>query len=303
MSTAHWLALTTVSGIGGATARKLLERFVDIESVFAASREELAQVPRITPALAAQLLAAPIAQLEEVLLSLGEEGIDVLTWDDDGYPALLRGLPDAPPVLFIQGTLEPGDAQSVAIVGTRQPGEPSAMLARSLGRELAERGLTVVSGLALGIDAAAHWGALEAAGGRTLAVLGSGVRVIHPRENAELAVQIARRGAVLSEIHPNAPPRGPQLMARDRIVSGLSRAVIVVEAGEKSGSLDTAARAIKQGRMVYAVPGSPGTETLLSAGAKRLEEKALDYDSLARDVLKEAFPTHSRQGGTQGRLF
>src|SRR3989304_8968952 len=118
MSTAHWLALTTVSGTGGVTAHRLLERFGDIEAVFAASPEELAEVPRVTPALAAQILAAPIARTEEELLSLGEEGIDVLTWDDERYPGLLRELPDAPPVLFMRGALEPEDAQRVAIVGT-----------------------------------------------------------------------------------------------------------------------------------------------------------------------------------------
>jgi len=282
MSSAYWLALATLPGIGSVTARKLLERFGDVESIFAAPPAELIEIPRITPDIAEQLLATPIETLEAELVSLGDEGIDLLTWDDDRFPAHLRALADAPLVLFVRGTLEREDEQAVAIVGTRTPGEHAVDLATRLGRELASRGLTIVSGLALGIDTAAHRGALEA--GRTLAVLGSGIRVIHPRENAELAQAIIDRGALLSELHPNTPPRGPQLMARDRIVSGLSRAVIVVEAGAQSGSLDTAARARKQGRLVYAVPGSAGTDQLIEAGARPLDPASTDFNVLAAEI-------------------
>jgi len=174
-------------------------------------------------------------------------------------------------------------------------------VATIFGRELAARGLTVVSGLALGVDAAAHRGAFEA--GRTLAVLGSGIRFIHPKENTELAEQIVRRGALLSELHPNTPPRGPQLMARDRIVSGLSRAVIVVEAGEKSGSLDTAGRAAKQGRLVFAVPGSAGTDQLIAAGARRLDPASLDFDALADEIFQHPPPPAFGSLPHQSSLF
>lgn len=283
MSNAHWLALTTVPGIGGVTARKLLDRFGDIESVFSASPEDLTQIPRITESIAQQLVSAPIEQLESELLSLNDEGIDLLTWDDDRFPSRLRALPDAPMVLFMRGALKPGDKNAVAIVGTREPSPRAVEVAATLGRELSGRGLTIVSGLALGVDTAAHRGALESEG-RTLAVLGSGIRFIHPKENVELAEQITRSGALLSELHPNTPPRGPQLMARDRIVSGLSRAVIVVEAGEKSGSLDTAAKAKKQGRLVYAVPGSAGTDQLLASGAWRIRLQELDFGSLVSNI-------------------
>nr|MBI2905511.1 DNA-protecting protein DprA [Chloroflexota bacterium] len=284
MSNAHWLALTTLSGIGGVTARKLLDRFGDVESIFTASTDDLTTIPRITAAMAGQLLAAPIEQLESELLSLNDEGIDLLTWDDDRFPDCVRALADAPMVLFVRGAIKKEDAQAVAIVGTREPSQRALEAATTLGRELAARGLTVVSGLALGVDTAAHRGAIDSDGGRTLAVLGSGIRFIHPKENTELAEEIVSNGALLSELHPNTPPRGPQLMARDRIISGLSRAVIVVEAGEKSGSLDTAARAKKQGRAVYAVPGSAGTEHLLSSGAHRLEMKSLDFDAVAEEI-------------------
>lgn len=172
-----------------------------------------------------------------------------------------------------------------------------------MARELARRGLCVVSGLALGIDTAAHVGALEAEEGRTIAVLGSGIRVIHPRENAELAERIAHHGAVVSELMPNAPPRGPQLMARDRLISGLSKAVIVVEAGVQSGSLDTAARARKQERLVYAVPGSAGTEGLLKSGAKRLDADALDFDALAEEIYNMRAAHENNAPPQQATLF
>jgi DNA processing protein len=292
MSKLHWLALSAVSGIGGATARQLIERFGSIESVFDAADEELVRVPRITPEVVARLRAIPLDALEEELVSLGDEGIEVLTWDDVDYPHNLRLARDAPPLLFVQGDLRPGDAVAVAIVGTRRPTFEASTFAETLARELAERGLTIVSGLALGIDAAAHRGALQAPGGRTLAVLGSGLRVIHPRENAALAEAIVHRGALLSELHPNAPPRGPNLMARDRIVSGLSRAVIVVEAQERSGSLDTAAKARRQKRLLFAVPGSSGSQTLLAQGAESLNPGDVDLDDLARRICEYSLPNH-----------
>lgn len=289
MSNAHWLALTTVPGIGGVTARKMIERFGDVESIFAASAAELIEVPRVTPPMAQQILAASIDQLENELLSLSDEGIDLLTWDDDRFPTRLRLLSDAPLVLFVRGVIKRADDNAVAIVGTREPSLAAVEAAHTLGRELAARGLTIVSGLAHGIDTAGHRGAIET--GRTIAVLGSGIRVIHPKENVELAEDIIGCGAILSELHPNTPPRGPSLMARDRIISGLSRAVIVIEAGEKSGSLDTASKAVKQGRCVYAVPGSAGTDQLIAGGARVIDPASLDFDALAAEINQSATRT------------
>lgn len=301
MTTTHWLALTLTPGIGGATARKLLARYGDIESIFAVPPEELAEIPRITPQVADALLSISLEQLETELLSLDEEGIDVLTWDDDRFPERLLALNDAPLILFVRGAILPSDGRAIAIAGTRQPSLESMAHAELLGRELAGRGLTIVSGLAEGIDTAAHMGALSSDEGRTLAVLGSGVRVIHPRSNSGLAEQIMARGAVLSEYHPNAPPRGPQLMARDRIVSGLSQGVIVVEAGLKSGSLDTAARAKKQGRAVYALPGSAGTDALLEEGAVRIDLETFDFEAFMADLAR--YPLDRSDKFTQGRFF
>ncbi len=290
MSKAHWLALSMVSGIGGATLRRLIEKFGHIEAVFEASSGDLIQVPRVTPAIAERIKAISLSQVEDELILLHEEGLAVLTLEDDDYPANLRPLSDAPAVLFVRGELLPGDKQAVAIVGSRQPTEASLALAETLGRELARRGLTVVSGLALGVDTAAHRGALAAEEGRTLAVLGCGLRVIHPRENVALSEEIAARGALLSELHPNTRPRARQLMARDRIISGLARAVIVVEAGEKSGSLDTATRGRKQGRLIFAVGGSPGAEQSLSEEATPLpaDATAFDFEELSQRI--KAYP-------------
>lgn len=153
-----------------------------------------------------------------------------------------------------------------------------------IGRGFAKKKVTIVSGLAKGVDTSAHQGALTTNNSRTLAVLGSGIRVVHPRSNSELADRIITNGALLSEFHPNAPPRGPHLMARDRIISGLSQAVIIIEAGKNSGSLDTAAKAEKQGRLVYAIPGSEGTDQLIKKGAREIDPTKLSYQTLIEDV-------------------
>lgn len=303
MSKSHWLALASLSGLGGATAKKLIEQFGDVESVFDATDEQLLEIPRVTETMIENLRALRPDKFDQEIYALREEEIDLLTWDDARFPKPLRELKDAPVVLFVRGTLKKGDENSVAIVGTRAASEGAIEIATTLARELALRGLCVVSGLAMGIDTAAHVGALEAEDGRTIAVLGSGIRVIHPRENAELAERIASHGAVISEFMPNAPPRGPQLMARDRLISGLSRAVIVVEASQKSGSMDTAERARKQSRLVFAVPGSEGTEGLLKGGAQRLELENLNFDGLAEEIYTREIGIAHDAAALQSKLF
>ena len=303
MSKAHWFALASLSGLGGATAKKLIEQCGDIESVFEATDEQLLAVPRVTETMVDGLRNLHPEKFEDEIYALAQDEIDILTWEDARFPKELRDLKDAPVILFARGALTKSDENAVAIVGTRAPSEASMKLAATVARELALRGLCVVSGLAMGIDTAAHAGALDAEDGRTIAVLGSGIRVIHPRENAELAERIAHHGALLSELMPNTPPRGPQLMARDRIISGLSRAVIVAEASTNSGSLDTAERARKQGRLVYAVPGSAGTDGLLKGGALRLDEDALDFDALAEAIYAAHSNATKPSSLQQGTLF
>jgi DNA processing protein len=229
MSKVHWLALSTLQGVGSVTVRKLIERFGSVEAIFDAPDADLLCVPRITAEVVARLRAISLNDLEVELTSLADEGLQVITWDDAIYPVNLKQVQDAPPLLFMRGELQERDAQAVAIVGTRQPTSQADRLAEMLARELAARGLTIVSGLAVGIDTAAHRGALQAKNGRTLAVLGSGLRAIHPHQNISLAEEIVQHGALFSELAPNTRVRGANLMARDRIISGLSLAVIVVQ--------------------------------------------------------------------------
>jgi len=298
MSKAHWVALSMIPGIGGATARKLVERFGTVDAVFEADESALLAVPRITPDITRQIRNALLENVEAELVSLDDEGITVLALEDNGYPELLRGASDAPSVLFVRGLVQPADTRAIAIIGTREPSDRGLQTAQRLASELAARGWTVISGLALGIDTAAHRGALAARDGRTLAVLGSGLRVVHPRENAGLAEEISTRGALLSELHPSTPPRGPQLMARDRIISGLSCAVIVVEAGEKSGSLDTASKARRQSRLVLAVPGSPGTDQLIASGATSVKVGQVDWGELMARI-EQSLRTSPALGNVQ----
>ena len=210
--------------------------------------------------------------------------VQALAWDDPAYPALLAAIVDPPPVLWVRGSASVLSLTSVAIVGSRA-GSPYALaVAERLAADLASRGIGVVSGLARGVDSSAHRAAV-AAGGPTVAVLGCGADVVYPPEHAGLADEIRVSGAVVSELPPGTPPRAPFFPRRNRIISGLSRAVVIVEAGEKSGSLITARSALEQGRDVLAVPGSVlngrnrGGHALLRDGAKIVES--------ADDILEE----------------
>lgn len=250
----EWLALSAVPGVGPSVFRALLKRFGGPREAMEAPMAELAEVARVTPEMAEAIRAAPetIDHLAEEIDGLSDEDIDFLTWDDNRYPERLRGIPQSPPILWVRGALVSEDERAVAVVGSRACTEEGFRLARQMACALAEAGVTVVSGVAEGIDTAAHGGALEGRG-RTLGVLGSGVRVISPRSNWELAERIVDFGALLSEQHPNTPPSAGALWSRDRIVSGLSRAVVLVEGAVDSGSLDTCRRARKQGRGLFAV--------------------------------------------------
>jgi DNA processing protein len=204
------------------------------------------------------------------------DGARVLSLGSAEYPRLLAELPEAPPALFVQGRLVPEDALAVAIVGSRRATEHGRRLTERLAFDLAARGVTVVSGLARGIDSAAHEGALRA-GGRTVAVLGSGLDVIYPRENRRLATRVTQMGALVSQFPPGTPPLGHHFPARNRVMAGLALGVVVVEAEERSGSLITAGAAGEFGREVMAVPGralapeSRGTHRLIKDGAALVE--------------------------------
>lgn len=211
--------------------------------------------------------------------------IVTLPWSDSRYPAWLRMVPDPPPVLWVRGDLHVFEQPSVAIVGSRGASQYAKVVARKLAAGLADAGVVVTSGMARGVDGAAHAGCLDA-GGRTVAVVGTGVDVVYPAEHAELAERIANAGVLVSELEPGAPPNAWHFPRRNRIISGLSRAVVVVEASEKSGSLITARLALEQGREVMAVPGSVlygqnrGAHALIKDGATPVEDAADILDAL-----------------------
>ena len=223
------------------------------------------------------------ADAREVRLRAAAAGIGVIAWNDPRFPAALLTIPDTPPALWYRGDLDALHRPAIAIVGSRSASAVALEIAARLGADLAARGIVVVSGLARGVDSAAHRGAIN--GGRTVAVLGCGVDVTYPREHAALARDIAARGMVMSEFPPGTPPLPFHFPLRNRVISGLSRAVVVIEASEQSGSLITAACALDQGREVMAVPGNVlsgrnrGGHALIRDGAKIVET--------ADDILEE----------------
>ena len=276
---ASLVAICLTPGIGGITLRALLDHFGDSESILRAAPQALCGVPGVGPRTAAALHAADPAQAAAAITRWEAAGLTLLTWTHPRYPAALYALRDAPPLLFCRGRLLAEDAQAIAIVGTRQPTPAGRALAEQMGHALAARGWTVVSGLAWGVDFAAHSGALRA--GRSLAVLGGGLEVAQTSQKAALAARISAQGALLSELHPGTIPAAPGLVARNRIISGLSKAVIVIEAGANSGSLHTARFAVHQERGIFAVDnGLAGNANLLASGARPLAPDFADWEDL-----------------------
>jgi DNA processing protein len=291
--------LSLVSGVGPLLRKSLLERFGSPAAVLAAGKDGLQSVNGIGPKIAARIVAAKDEIDAEAELRLAaEHGIDVLTEADDRYPRPLHEIHDPPGVLFRRGKADPQDEMAIAIVGTRHATRYGLAQAERLAGSLARVGFTIVSGLARGIDAAAHRGALDA-GGRTMAVLASGVLSIYPPEHAQLANEITQRGCLLSEAAPRMMPISGAFPQRNRIISGLTLGTIVVEAADRSGALITARHAYEQGREVFALPGpvdsrmSRGCHALIKDGAKLIET--------VDDVLAELGPLANhieREDGT-----
>lgn len=287
-----WLALRMVRGVGPVVYQGLLRAFREPAAVFGASVHalECAGV-RSDVARAIRGFRDWTAADEQVSRAI-RCGAIVLTWNDAAYPPLLRRIHDPPPVLFVRGRIEPADAQAVAIVGSRQASAYGRRVSREISAGLARCGLTVVSGLARGVDAVAHASALEA-GGRTIAVLGCGVDVVYPAEHHALFRSIGRQGAVVSELWMGTQPEAEHFPARNRIISGVSLGLVVVEAGERSGSLITAGFAAEQGREVFAVPGAIGVHT---RGTHRLLREGAKLTERAEDVVEELMPQLVRRG-------
>ena len=283
-----WLALRRLRGVGTRTQLELLEHFGSIEAIFSASRGQLEKTLVGKNEAIDALLAGPDEKvLKSELEWLSEPGHHLLTWSDPDYPVLLREIPDPPLVLYISGERQLLSARQLAIVGSRNPTPMGRENARAFAKSLAGAGLAITSGMALGVDSAAHRGALEA-GGKTIAVAGTGLDRVYPARHRDLAHEIVKRGALVSEFPLGTPPLPENFPVRNRIISGLSLGTLVVEAALQSGSLITARMANEQGREVFAIPGSihapqaRGCHALIRQGAKLVET--------AQDILEELGP-------------
>ncbi len=286
-----WLALREVRGVGDATLCRLVQAFGTPEAVLSATVAALREVGGLSASQADLIRRGPDPDrqrdIDRELREFSRLRASVITCLDEAYPPRLRAIPDPPPFLYLNGSITAADHQAVAVVGARNATQAGRLLTEQLSRELASIGLTIVSGLALGVDAAAHRGAL-AAGGRTVAVLGCGLDRTYPSEHRTLRRQIEENGAVVSELPLGAYPHAYHFPRRNRIISGMGLGVLVTEAAARSGSLITARLAAEQGREVFAVPGpvrleqSRGPHGLIKQGAKLVES--------VQDILEELLP-------------
>jgi DNA processing protein len=306
----YWIGFNIARGIGPARLRLLLDAFGDAQTAWNASPRELAQAGLGGKLVEALLHARSSLDLDRVWENIARQGITVLTWDDADYPRRLREIDNPPPTLYLRGGFTPLDDWAVAIVGTRRVTAYGRQVTEELAAFLAANGITVVSGLARGTDAIAHKAALDA-GGRTIAVLGSGVDKIYPPENKKLAAQIETHGALISDYAVGTLPEGPNFPPRNRIISGLSLGIVVVEAGHESGALITADFAAEQGREVFAVPGnitapqSRGTNQLIQGGAHPLLLPAdvLDVLQLTRVTQHQSAAKALPENDLETRLY
>jgi DNA processing protein len=306
----EWIALNMTPGVGPRAATKLLERFGSAEAVYAATRAELESLrlrPEAIESIMAHDLFERAAQEIERVRSLGA---DILLLDDGVYPQLLREIFDPPITLYVQGAWSIClEEPCVAIVGSRRSSTYGQNAATMLARDLGSRGVTIISGLARGIDAAAHRGALEA-GGRTVAVMGTGLDQVYPRDHRKLAEEILEQGgALVSEFPLETPPAPQNFPYRNRVISGLSLGVLIVEAAENSGSLITARLALEQGREVFAVPGnitsrnSFGTNYLIKgAGAKLVQQWQDVVMELPAEIAARLLPPETKKSSAAGAL-
>ncbi len=279
--------LSIIPGVGYQSIQRLLVAFGSAGRALDATREELARVEGLSLNASQQLIRGKTrVSVDEELELVDAHNCHLVTIKDSAYPTLLKEIADPPPLLYVRGELGEPDTPSITLVGTRSPTNYGKTISRQLSQQLAENGVTVVSGFARGIDTCAHQGALQA-NGRTIAVLGNGLSQIYPDENRDLADEIVESGALISEFPMSVPPFPKNFPRRNRLVSGMSSGTVVVEASVRSGSLITARHAAEQGREVFAVPGqifskqSKGSHQLINQGAKLIN---------SIDDIWEAFP-------------
>jgi len=296
----YWFALRSVPLIGNVTYRRLLERFGSPARVLDASLDELASVKGVGQAAVASIRTHDYRRAaDREAEAFARSGATLVTLMDSTYPPLLKEIPDPPPYFYLKGTL-PEAGTTIAVVGSRLASDYGIAITTRFARELAEKGVTIVSGLAQGVDAAAHRGALQVSG-RTIGVLGCGIDQVYPPANRQLFREMAAHGAIVSEFPVGTGPEAANFPRRNRIISGLSRGVLVVEAAERSGSLITASFALEQGREVFAVPGnithraSRGTNSLIKQGAKLVESVSDILGELPPESVN--LPQWARQQG------
>ncbi|MDH3359276.1 MAG: DNA-processing protein DprA [Desulfobulbaceae bacterium] len=302
----NWLRLSLTPGLGAAGCRRLIDHFGTPDRALAASQSELAQITGIRKTTLAGIgKADTIKSAEETLARVKNNNQTIICWDDPEYPDQLRTIHDPPALLYLKGSVEVLNSDGIAVVGARAASTYGLQMARRFSEDIARRGLTIISGLALGIDSNAHTGALSASG-TTVAVLGCGLDIVYPPRNIKLFKEIADKGALVSEYPPGTPPDGFRFPARNRIISGLAFGVLVVEAAKRSGSLITAQLALEQGREVFAVPGridsgkSEGTHRLLQEGAKLVHSVDDILEELP--IFSSPGPTNKKQTSTTDKI-
>ena len=280
-----WLALSTVPNVGPIRFISLVKHFGSPEAVLSAQEKQLSDFPDVGPIIASNIKRKVDWMVAEKQLELMEKNqVRLLTFKDEAYPENLESIYDPPPFLFIRGETGEDDKNAIAIVGSRAASLYGKQIAEKIGRELAKRGITIISGLAWGIDSIGHLSALEE-NSRTIAVFGSGLDVIYPPQNGKLVERIIQNGAIISEFFLGTKPEKQNFPRRNRLISGLSLGVVIIEAGPKSGALLTAKHALDQNREVFAVPGNIGAKT--SEGTNQLIKEGAKLVTKVEDILEE----------------
>ena len=309
----YWVGFNLIPGIGRAKFSLIEDYFGDMESAWQAGPDELASAGLDKRAVQAIVACRPKVSLDAEMEKLERYRVRVLTWNDDAYPPRLKEIYDNPPVLYIRGSLAPEDEWSIAVGGTRRATIYGRQVCEQIAGDLARNGITIISGLAKGVDSVAHRAALDA-GGRTIAVFGCGLDAVYPSENVSLAREVMQKGALVSEFPLGTKPKGENFPRRNRIMSGMSLGVLVIEAGEGSGALLTAGLALEQNREVFAVPGSilspasRGANRLIQEGAKLVRDhgdviEELNLTMVAQQVgVREVVPATDTESLIMGKL-
>jgi DNA processing protein len=303
-----WLALALTPGLGARMAGKLLQEFGSPEAIFSASLTALEA--RRLPAAVAQTIHTrqPLSDAAKELAMVQASGCRLLTWDEPEYPRRLREIYDPPTLLYVRGNVELLSRHLISIVGARRPTPYGNQMAERLGRDLADRGLVIVSGLARGIDSSAHRGALSTATGATIGVLGCGIDVVYPKENKKIFAEIEKRGAIISEFPMGTFPAPQNFPIRNRIIAGMALGVVVVEGAQYSGSLITARLAMEFGREVFGVPGNAtqpssfGPNQLIKQGAKLVTGWEDVVEELPTPVRAELLPVETASAEERAEL-